>query len=244
MRQTATIMGMIISLDIPGCDDEQIFADTFAAFKDADERFSLYKPASELSCYRRGELKERELSLQMKKVIRSCREAEVATEGYFSAWASGEFDPSGYVKGWAIDLASRYLRKNGYKTFCLGAGGDIDAGSNGSKIWRIGLQDPSNRQQLLGRVAGKNIAVATSGTYERGTHIINPKTGQPAEELLGLSVAGPNIITADVLATAAFAAGRGGLDLVNQKKGYAALAIDNQGKLLMTPGMARLLQPA
>jgi thiamine biosynthesis lipoprotein len=71
-----------------------------------------------------------------------------------------------------------------------------------------------------------DLAVATSGTYEKGTHIYDPHTGAPATELLSMTIVGPSIVEADVYATAAFAMGLAGLDFIERRAGYEAYAID------------------
>ena len=118
------------------------------------------------------------------------------------------------------------LQEMGYETFCLSIGGDILARSDGAKQWRIGIQDPRNPQKILNKLSIYSGAVATSGSYERGRHIINPKTGLPATELLSVTVTGPDIIKADVLATAVFAMGRQkGERFMKQQEGYQALIV-------------------
>lgn len=232
-------MGMPITVDIPGCQANQVFEQVFALLREIDESFSTYKTDSEVSRYRRGELKKP--SRRLSKIIEACQEAEQNTVGYFSAWAAGSFDPSGYVKGWAINEAGKVVQKAGFTTFCIGAGGDILARSDQDKDWSVGIENPLDKQALIGVIKGRNFAVATSGSYERGSHIYTPKTGLPAKELLSFSVTGRNIIEADILATAGFAAGNFGINLVGNRRGYAALAVDRQGNLSMSGGMSRLL---
>lgn len=220
-------MGLPISVDIPGCQKAAVFGAVFTRFHEIDDRFSTYKPASEVSKFRGGKLKESELDAELKEVIKRCREAEQKTDGYFSAWASGDFDPSGYVKGWAIAEAAKVIERKGYRTYCIGAGGDILARSRADKIWDIGIQDPSNNQKILNKLSVSNGAVATSGDYERGAHIINPKTRRPAKDLLSVTVVGPDIIIADILATACFAMGNKATEFMRGLPDYRALIIKN-----------------
>jgi thiamine biosynthesis lipoprotein len=223
MRKVDFIMGMPISVDIPMCDDSKVFESVFNRFKDIDQRFSAYKSGSELSKYQRAELEVKELSPEFREVINACKAVEKLTDGYFSAYFSGNYDPTGYVKGWSIAEAGRVVEKKGYKTYCIGAGGDILARSDSDKIWNIGIQDPKDKTKILNKLSIKSGAVATSGNYERGSHIINPKTGKPAGKFLSVSVIGPDIITADILATAIFAAGS--LDLIQKHKDYKVSAV-------------------
>jgi thiamine biosynthesis lipoprotein len=208
MRQVAQIMGMPISIDITDCSDDNVFNATFERLREIDNRYSTFKSDSEVSRFAAGLIAEKNLSAELKHVIKASRHAEKETDGYFSAWASGVFDPSGYVKGWAIDQAGEVIEKQGYKTYCIGAGGDILARSNTDKIWDIGIQDPDDKTKILNKLSISNGAVCTSGSYERGSHIINPKTKKPAVDFVSVTIVGPDIIQADVLATAVFAMGK------------------------------------
>jgi len=198
-------MGTAVSVDIPECRDEVVFRRVFTRLRDIDERFSTYKTASEVSRFGRRELGETELSPELSQVIKACNLAEKQTGGYFSAWAAGAFEPSGYVKGWAIAQVGKIIEAAGYKTFCIGAGGDILARSDSGKVWNIGIQSPHDKHEILDRLSISNGAVCTSGSYERGDHIINPKTKKPAAKFLSVTITGPEIITADILATAVIA---------------------------------------
>jgi FAD:protein FMN transferase len=234
MRQVQQIMGMPITIDIPSCDTAQTFDWAFARLRQIDEKFSTYKQDSEVSKYIRGEIDEHGASKELKKIIRACRAAQKKTDGFFSAWASGTFDPSGYVKGWAIAEAGEIIKKSGYQTYCIGAGGDILASSDGDKIWSIGIQDPTDKNKILNKLSISNGAVATSGNYERGAHIINPKTHKPADELLSVTITGPDIIQADVLATACFAMGPQSLEFMKSQPNYGILVVDKSGKVHST----------
>ena len=225
MRKVQQIMGMPISIDIPGCDNTQVFDWAFARLRQIDNKFSTYKPQSEVSLYINSKIEEADLSRELKNIIRACHRAEKLTGGYFSAWASGQFDPSGYVKGWAIAEAGDIIEKTGYGTYCIGAGGDILAKSDSDKVWSIGIQDPNDKTKILNKLSISKGAVATSGNYERGTHIVNPKTNLPANDFMSVTVSGPDIIWADVLATAIFAMGPAGQNYIKSWPSYEAIII-------------------
>jgi thiamine biosynthesis lipoprotein len=225
MRSVQQIMGIPISIDIPNCSDPAVFRTVFTRFHEIDQRFSTYNTDSEVSRFIAGQLKEKAISQELKRIIKACREAEKITDGYFSAWAAGVFDPSGYVKGWAIAETGKIIEKAGYKTYCIGAGGDILARSNSSKKWWVGIQNPKNKNKILNKLSISNGAVATSGNYERGSHIFNPKTKKPANKLLSVTVTGPDIIKADILATACFAMGQTAADFMKHQKEYQALIV-------------------
>jgi thiamine biosynthesis lipoprotein len=225
MRQVQQIMSMPISIDIPGSEEPDFFDAVFARLKQIDKRLSTYKQNSEVSRLVRGELKQAQLSEELARVIKGCKKAEADTNGYFSAWYSGIFDPSGYVKGWAIAETGEVIETGGHKTYCISAGGDILASSDSEKVWSIGIQDPSHPGKILNKLSISNGAVCTSGNYERGIHIINPKTKKPAKELLSVTIMGPDIVMADVLATAVFAMGLEGEEFMEHQKTYQALII-------------------
>lgn len=219
-------MGMPITIDIVDCDKVEVFDAAFERLRGIDGRFSTYKPESEVSRFGNGKIAEADLSDELKAVIKACRAAESKTAGYFSAWAAGAFDPSGYVKGWAISEAGKVIIKNGYKTYCIGAGGDILARSDSDYKWSIGIQDPHDRTKILNKLSISNGAVCTSGSYERGEHLINPKTRRPGKGLASVTVTGPDVVWADVLATALFV--MGGVearDFIRSQPGYEALII-------------------
>jgi len=218
-------MGTTATIDVPNLKNGAVIETAFARLREIDKRFSPYKKNSELSKYNRGELNEQTLSPEMKYVLHACRRAEERTYGYFSAWYGEECDPIGYVKGWAISEAGKVIEEKGYKTYCIYVGGDILARSAGDKVWRIGIQDPKDKSKILNKLSISNGAVATSGNYERSKHIINPHTQKPADELLSITVVGADIVTADVLATAAFAMGKKGAAFIKKQLGYKAIVI-------------------
>jgi len=217
---------MPITIDIPKTTGDKAFDAAYGRLTEIQDRFSPFKPKSELSRFRNGAIKRSELSTEMKRVIKACAAAKKMTGGYFSAYFDGEFNPTGYVKGWAIAEAGKQIEKCGFRTYCIGAGGDILARSDGKKIWKIGIQNPRDKSKILDVLSISNGAVATSGNYERGAHIINPKTGKPAEDLLSTTVVGPDIIKADILATAAFAMGQKAVKFMEKQTGYEAIIID------------------
>lgn len=237
-------MGMPVSIDIPGASSPALFRAAFALMRDIDAQFSPYKPNSELARYQRGVLTGSELSVRMLDVMRACQRYRRDTKGFFSPYYAGHFDPTGYVKGWAIDEAARLLKRRGAHTFLVNVSGDVLACSSGKRIWRIALQHPTQPKAAMGSVAGANMAVATSGIYARGEHILNPHTGRAATEVLSVTITGPNIITADVYATAVCAMGpQAGREFLEQQSGYEGLFIDRQLRATTTSGFNRQTVP-
>jgi thiamine biosynthesis lipoprotein len=86
----------------------------------------------------------------------------------------------------------------------------------------------------------RSLAVATSGAYERGAHIVDPRTGRAPEGVASVTVLGPDLATADAYATAAFAMGVEGPAWTAKLDGYDALTILADGRMLTTPGVAAL----
>ena len=115
--------------------------------------------------------------------------------------------PVGLVKGWAVDRAAALLAR-GRARFCIDAGGDVLVRGG---PWRVG--DPASAPARPARAPCSTLtdaAVATSGAYERGEHVVDPLTGRPARGALSVTVVGPDLATADAYATAAFAMGARG----------------------------------
>lgn len=227
-------MGMPISVEIVSSDVKQKdFDKVFDYFVYVDEKFSTYKSTSETSKINQGLIKESEYSDDMLEVIRLCRETTLETNGFFTTVASDlSFDPLGLVKGWAINKASKLLENSGFYNFYIEAGGDIQTlGKNeDGECWGIGVCNPFNRDEIIKVVYLSGQGIATSGTYARGQHIINPlKPNVPITEIVSLTVIGPNVYEADRFATVAFAMGRSGINFIENLNGFEGYMIDSQG---------------
>src|SRR5207248_3932894 len=96
----------------------------------------------------------------------------------------------------------------------INAGGDIRVRGRPTPApyWRVGIRHPFLRDKAAAVVAATDLAIATSGAYERGAHIVDPHTGRPPGGILSVTVVGPDLATADAYATAAYAMGRAGVD--------------------------------
>lgn len=239
MRKVALIMGVPVSIDVPGVTNAQPLEAAFVLLRCIEEQFSPYKKHSELSRYQAGQLDKSSLSADMREIMLACDQLRERTRGYFSAYFDDRFDPTGYVKGWAIQRAGKLLERAGHHTYMINAGGDILTRSNGGHTWRIGLQHPTNSQAIMGTIAAADIAVATSGLYARGQHIIDPVSAKRATELISVTVIGPQIATADALATALFAMGYKGLDFIETQQGYDALLVGPELDAHMSSNFAK-----
>jgi thiamine biosynthesis lipoprotein len=158
--------------------------------------------------------------------------------GWFDPWAvPGGFDPSGYVKGWAAQQALAAFRASGICGVLVNAAGDIasSGGLGDGTPFRIGITDP-HAPRRLAEIVELTGAIATSGTYERGEHLIDPRSGRPAARAASASVTGPDLGLADALATALAVAGEPGLALIDAIDGYDALIINPDGSRRRTNG--------
>lgn len=226
MRKIAEHMGMPISIDIPMSKSPKIFSELFAICEDTDNRFSPYKPTSELSKLWRGEIKMTDVSQDMQHIIAECQRYEQLTDGYFSAYYDKRFNPTGYVKAWCLRRMVEYLASINIDTYLLNAGGDIVASSDSKYKWDIAIANPFNTTEPIAKLNVDNLCIATSGSYERGSHIIDPHTGQAATELASVTIFGPKIEPADVFATAVYAMGEEkGLKFIKTQKYYEAIMV-------------------
>ncbi|MFB7664486.1 FAD:protein FMN transferase [Kitasatospora sp. NPDC056138] len=201
-----------------------------------DEVFSTYRPQSDISRFGRGELALAQCDPAVAEVLERCREVAAETGGWFTERPGGRLDPSGWVKGWAVEEASEQLRAAGFDRHTVTGGGDVQTCGG---PWRIGIADPVRPGAVLGVLAGYDLAVATSGTAERGAHIVDPHTGRPATGLVSLTLVGRGLALTDARATAAFAMGPDlGLAWAAGHPGVEALAVLPDGTRRRTPGFA------
>ncbi len=237
-------MGMPAAIEIV---DEHVsrkdINDVFSYFDSVDERFSTYKSTSEISAINAGRLALEAASEEMKEVFRLAEETKRQTNGYFDIRTpDGAYDPSGLVKGWAINKAGKILKGRGFKNFCLDVGGDIEAcGTNAlGKPWRVGVRDPLGREGIVKVVNVEDRGVATSGTYLRGQHIYDPHApGAQLEDIASLTVVGPDVYEADRFATAAFAMGQDGAAFIAGIDGLECYMVGRDGIATMTDGFKR-----
>ena len=178
-----------------------------------DQIFSTYISTSQVSKLINNEIEVEDTHPYLQKVWHSCLEIKELTDGAFDPWAlAGGFDPSGYVKGWAADQISDQLIKLGAKHIQVNAGGDISVrgGKDANTAWKIGVAHPNQSDQVSKIYEITNGAIATSGTAERGDHIIDPFSKTIAVGARSATVTGPDAGMADALATALIVSGRDG----------------------------------
>lgn len=236
MNRIHATMGTVVSLELRGAVPESLIAQAFEVFDEADARFSPFREDSELSRLARGELALAAASADVHEVLEIADAFERASGGAFSVWHDGILDANGVVKGWAAQRAAELLAEGGATDFCLNAGGDViarGAPAPGSS-WQAGIRHPSNADRLLGVVVLGAGAIATSGAYERGAHLVDARTGTSPDDWASISVLDPDLTVADVLATAVIAMGADGPDWAHEEFGSSVIAVDRSGRVAVT----------
>ena len=233
-------MGMPITVEIVDFVSGDIFDKVFSFFKYIDQKFSTYKKNSEITKINDLRFTINESSEEMKTIFRLAEQTRKETNGYFDIFHNGKYDPSGIVKGWAIFNAAKLLNEMGVKNFYIDCGGDVQVQSSKFKVksWKIGIKNPFKQDEIIKIIYLKNGGVATSGTYIRGSHIYNPK-GQMSDEIVSLTVIGPNVYEADRFATAGFAMGKKGIEFIEKLKGFEGYQINKDGIATMTSGFEK-----
>jgi len=242
------VMGMAVSLDVRDDIDPIALQDVIEWLHHVDATFSTYKMESPISQFGLGVLSVEQLSDEVVEVLELCKELRQSTNGAFDcdcvpAPNGTNFDPSGLVKGWSIERAAQLLQRHGARNFCINGGGDIALRGEPQpgEPWRIGVRHPTQDHESAAilELCGQG-AIATSATYERGAHIIDPTTGQPTADLASVTIVGADLTFADAFATSVFVMGLTGLEwLLTNHPGYDAFVIDHNERTWETPGFAR-----
>jgi thiamine biosynthesis lipoprotein len=241
LRRVEHVMGMPIVVDVrdEGAGTEVVDS-VFDWLRSVDAVFSTYRPDSEISRIDRGELAPARARADVQEVLARCEELRRETRGYFDVHASANrLDPSGLVKGWSVDRAAAILERAGVRNYAVNAGGDIRLRGRAvpELCWRVGIQHPRVRQAAATVLELTEAAVATSGGYARGAHVLDPHTGRAPEGVLSVTVVGRELATADAYATAAYAMGPVlGPHWAGRLDGFESMTILADGSVLSTPG--------
>ena len=127
----------------------------------------------------------------------------------------------------------------GYSTFYVDAGGDIQShgvNTKGEK-WSVGIRNPFNLKEIVKVIYPRGSGVATSGTYIRGQHIYNPHAPEEVlDDIVSLTVIGPDVLDVDRFSTGAFAMGREGINFIEKLPDFEGYAIDSKGIATLTSG--------
>lgn len=242
-RHLEYVWGTAVTIDIREIEDElpaasaidDAIAEAVADMKRTDRIFSTYRPDSLVTALRIGTAREDSLSdygedgQALRDVLSMCRAARRFTDACFDPWAvPGGFDPSGIVKGLAAERIARNLVAAGMNNVCVNAGGDVVVRGLAApgQPWSVGVRHPDDSASVVRTFVSEHAAIATSGNYERGEHIVNPRTGAPASGARSATVVGPDAGLAEALSTALVVAGRDGMSWFAELPGWQAFVVD------------------
>jgi thiamine biosynthesis lipoprotein len=244
------VMGMPVVVDVRDEHAHDGHVDAlFAWLRVVDATFSTFRDDSDISLLNRGEITRDDLEPEVRVVLDRCERLRLETGGYFDAAAAepGRLDPSGLVKGWSIERGARILDGFGLSNYAINAGGDlvVRGGALPDKRWRVGIRHPLLSDAVAAVLEVTDLAVATSGAYERGDHVVDPFTRRPPRGVLSVTVVGPDLGQADAYATAAFAMGSKGAHWTARlPRGYEAMTVLEDETVLSTPGFESLADAA
>jgi len=245
---TAELMGTVASAHVltaspsPAPDVAARIAAAQAAALDElhelDALFSPFRADSEISLLREGSLRPQDADPRILEVSEACVRLASASGGRFDANRDGWFDPTGYVKGWAVERAAirhlaPLLAEDGVIAAGLAAGGDMQLLTAPSTdwIWTIGIADPLRPGAIRAQVPLREGAVATSGPAERGAHIVDPRTGQAVREAPSATVIAERLSDADAWATIAVVAGFDDLSWLRAAPDCSGMLIAADGRI-------------
>jgi FAD:protein FMN transferase len=231
MHRVEPLMGTVFTFDVRSPKDPTSALDDVVAWlRRIDQMFSPFREDSQISLLDAGQLSLARAAPEVRSVLSGIAVMSEQTSGFFAPRPSGRLDPCGYVKGWAVERASRQLKAAGFADHAVNGGGDVrTSGRAGNRDWGVGIADPFRPDRVVWRLDAPGLAIATSGTAERGSHVVDPHSGAPAVDIASLTVIGPDLATADALATAGVAMGRHARDWLESVPGHMALAIMADG---------------
>ena len=238
----APVMGTTVSIDVrDDAVESAVLEAALQTLRELDARFTTYRDDSEIRRLERGELALDDAHADVREVLAACAVLRAETDGAFDAWRSGSLDPSGYVKGWAAERAAGVLRDHGAQRFALNLGGDVVCAGEASPgtPWRVGVRHPADPSRMAFVLGVRNGGVATSGSYERGDHVVDARTGLPARDWRSITVLAPDLASADAVATAALAMGEGGPAWAASRVGCEVAAFGAEDRLWTTAGLER-----
>lgn len=238
------VMGTVVTFEVrgqPAAVARPAIQQAVAWLRWVDATFSTYRPDSEINRLDRGALAAATCHPLVRQILALCERLRATTNGFFDARAAGRLDPSGVVKGWSIEQASQILISSGCPDHLIDGGGDVRlhgrAGPDAQ--WLVGVVHPLRRDAYCAALQLHEGAVATSGTYERGFHVIDPHQRRPATGLAAVTVIGAELTMTDAYATAALAMGAAAPAWLEGLAGHQGMVIDSEGRGWQTSGFYR-----
>jgi thiamine biosynthesis lipoprotein len=246
------VWGTVVTFDVRAAEDSQdaggfgpaaalAVAEAVEFLHDVDAWFSTYRVDTPVTALRNGLLDMDDMPPVVQGVLDDCWRLRVLTEGVFDPWSvPGGVDPSGYVKGWAADVAADIVVDRGFPNVSVNAAGDVTCRGHQSpdQPWVVGIRHPAHADQIVRTVAAVDEAVATSGCYERGAHVHDPRRGVAAVALDSATVVGPDGGMADALATALLVAGPDGAGWFAELPGWSAYLVSGDQATYFGPAFA------
>ncbi|ANH40464.1 Thiamine biosynthesis lipoprotein ApbE precursor [Nocardioides dokdonensis FR1436] len=232
-RRIVSVMGTVFSVDVRDLAlDSEAVDRVVGWWRWVDATFSTYRSDSQVVELGDGRRGLEDCAVEVRDVLALCRDATEASDGYFTAEPGGRLDPTGLVKGWSVEVASRMLHGAGSRVHCIAAGGDLRSSGSPApgRPWRLGVVDPFDRTRVAAVVVGHDLAVATSGTAERGPHIVDPVRRRPATELASVTLVGADLTHVDAMATAVFAMGERCRTWLARRPDLGALVVGADGR--------------
>lgn len=237
------IMGSVVSAHVhDDASSELIDVVITGVFKELslyESMFTTFQKTSEISRINQGDLHILDASREVIDVLDACFYLEGMSKGAFSAHRlDGSLDPAGFVKGWAVERASRQFDIAGLRHWYISLGGDMQLGDppldETTQLfgWKVGIADPHHHGGVVTGLSMGRGAVATSGIAERSSHLVDPRTGESCHYWSSVTVTGPSLTWADAFATTACVIGEHGLNWVHNFEGYSALGVRSDGTLV------------
>ncbi|MEJ3744257.1 FAD:protein FMN transferase [Actinomycetes bacterium KLBMP 9797] len=200
----------------------EALADAVAELRAIDVTYSPLRASSLVARLRRGEVAP-DAYPPLADIVARCDAMRAATDGWFDAWAvPGGFDPSGLLKGWAVDRAATRLRAAGISDYAVVSEADLVVRGHAPHggPWRVAVHGPDGPAVVLEMTEG---AVGTSGLTGHRDHVVDPHTREPVRQARTAAVIGPDLSVADAYATALVAAGPAGRSWFPTPDGYRLL---------------------
>ncbi|WP_375426134.1 FAD:protein FMN transferase [uncultured Friedmanniella sp.] len=249
-RFVVQTMGMPVSLALRGrhaatAEGRQAWDRVVAELAEVDRVFSTYRSDSWVSRLGRGDVSLDACPPEVAEVLALGDQAERESDGAFAVRrpdADGRLalDPTGVVKGWAVERAATQLDQLPDTDYSLSAGGDLTCRLRtvDGAPWRVGIENPLDPDRLVAVVPVTNGAVATSGTSRRGGHLVDARTGRAPTGVASVTVLAPSLTWADIDATAAYAHGLDAARWLGTRTGRRGLVVWADGTTTLVEAAA------